>query len=315
MAVVFAVACVFLSRWQFTRNNETVVAKNLLDHNYAAAAVPLAELLPTKTAYTANEAWREVTMKGHYEPKGQLLVRERSYGSNPGFEVLTPFRLVDGSVFVIDRGWLPVGTKQEAPDEVPAPPTGVVVVTARLQGSETSLPGRTAPSGEIAEINLPTVEKLTGTSVYTGAYGLLMTEKPAPATRPVKAVKPTIDNGPFLSYAYQWILFAILGFVGLFWALRQEYRVQNADDPAERVRAASREARVRARTRTRPEIEDAQIEDAQIAGIPPVASPISVTRQQRARPAEAAPEPVAPDSAPAETALVESAEHPILHLN
>lgn len=310
IAIVFAVACVFLSRWQFTRNNETVVAKNLLDHNYAAPAVPLAELLPTKTAYTANEAWREVTVKGRYEPKGQLLVRERSYGSDPGFEVLTPFKLTDGSVFVIDRGWLPVGTKQEAPDVVPAPPTGVVVATARLQGSETILPGRTAPPGEIAEINLPTVERLTGTRVYTGAYGLLMTETPAPATRPVKAVKPTIDNGPFLSYAFQWILFAILGFGGLFWALRQEYRVQNADDPAERVRAAAREARARARPRS-----DAQIEDAQIAGILPVVVPISVARPQRAWPAEAASEPVAPDTAPAETASPESAEHPILHLN
>jgi cytochrome oxidase assembly protein ShyY1 len=320
MAIVFAVACVFLSRWQFTRNNETVVAANLLNHNYAAPAVPLAKLLPTRTAYAANEAWREVTVKGRYEPTKQLLVRDRSNGGLPGFEVLMPFRLSDGSVFVIDRGFVPVGTNQDRPDVVPAPPSGTVVATARLQASEILIPGRVAPSGEISEINLPKVERLTGVSVYTGAYGLLMTETPAPATRPVKAIKPTIDNGPFLSYAFQWILFAILGFGGLFWALRQEYRVQNADDPAERVRAASREAKARARPRSDAEIEDAQIEDALIVGNSPVAATTSVAPQQRARPSEAVPEPAAPETAPTEpappeSASLESAEHPILHLN
>jgi len=304
MAIAFAIACFFLSRWQFSRNNETVVAANLLNRNYAVPAVPLAELLPTKTAYTAHDAWREVTVKGHYEPKKQLLVRDRSNGGLPGFEVLTPFRLSDGSVFVIDRGFVPVGMTQDRPDVVPAPPSGTVVATARLQASETLIPGRVAPSGEISEINLPKLERLAGVSVYTGAYGLLMTETPAPATRPVKAIKPTIDNGPFLSYAFQWILFAILGFGGLFWALRQEYRVQNADDPAERARAAARAARVRVRPRS-----DAEIEDAQIAGILPE-SPISAARK-----AAAAPVPVEPEHVSLETASPESAEHPILHLN
>ena len=38
MAVIFAVACVLLSRWQFGRNEETVAANKLVTHNYDAAA-------------------------------------------------------------------------------------------------------------------------------------------------------------------------------------------------------------------------------------------------------------------------------------
>jgi cytochrome oxidase assembly protein ShyY1 len=318
MAIAFAIACFFLSRWQFDRNNETVVAKNLLNHNYAAAAVPLSKLLPSSTAFRADNEWREVAIDGSYEPGKQLLVRDRTYGSDPGFEVLTPFRLTDGSVFVIDRGWLPVGTKQDRPDVIPAPPRGLVHLTARLQGSETVIPGRVAPSGEIPEINLPTVSRMTDTSMYTGAYGLLIKETPAPPSRPVKAPRPVIDNGPFLSYAYQWILFALLGFFGLGWALRQEYRIQNVDDPVERARAAARAVRASRRPRT-----DAQIEDAQIAGVWVAEAPrvraatgrSAASRATAVRADETAASPrddIATPDVPTEDAPV---EHPILHLN
>ena len=257
MAVVFAVACVLLSRWQIGRNDETIAANRLVTKNYSALARPISVLLPDIRHFSAQDRWRQVDLTGTYLTDKQLLVRGRSLGSNPGFEVLTPLLLSDGRVFVVDRGWLPIGTKQDTPDVVPAPPSGTVHVTARLQSSEAELPGRSAPAGQIAEINVPTVAKQVGHASYTAAYGLLATESPAPATRPIAAVKPTIDSGPFLSYAFQWLLFAVFGFGGLAWALRQEYRIRNAEDPEERVRAARRQRRARAKGPTDSEIEDA----------------------------------------------------------
>jgi cytochrome oxidase assembly protein ShyY1 len=204
-------------------------------------------------------------LTGEYLPSHQLLARDRVLGNNPGFEVLTPFRETNGDIFVVDRGWVPIGTKHTAPDTVPAPPAGRETVTARLQESETILPGRVAPAGQVSEINLSTVARMTGlTDVYTGAYGLLATESPKAADgRPIAAAKPTLDPGPFLSYAFQWILFALAGFTGLGWALRQEYLARNASDPVEREKAEERERRARKRAPTDAEIEDAQIADAQ----------------------------------------------------
>jgi cytochrome oxidase assembly protein ShyY1 len=262
MAVIFAVACVLLSRWQFGRNEETVTANKLVTHNYDAAAVAPSVLLPSKSSYVAKYEWRIVSLSGEYLPTKQLLVRDRVLGNNPGFEVLTPFRETNGDIFVIDRGWVPIGSKHTAPDFVPAPPTGPAHVTARIQQSETVLPGRVAPAGQVSEINLPTVARMTGlTNTYTGAYGLLASESPKPASRPIAAPKPTLDPGPFLSYAFQWIVFALAGFTGLGWALRQEYLARNADDPVEKVRAAEREVKARKRAPTDAEIEDAQIAD------------------------------------------------------
>jgi cytochrome oxidase assembly protein ShyY1 len=265
MAVVFAIACAFLSRWQFGRNEQVSAEHTLVFANYAAKPVSLPTLVPTQTSYSARTAWRRVMLEGTYLTSRQLLVRDRSYGSNPGFDVLTPLRLSNGSVFIVDRGWVPVGTLQDRPDFVPAPPAGKVTVIARLQGSEPVLPGRVAPSGEISEINLPTVAKSLGaraSSTYTAAFGLLSTETPAPATRPLPAKKPVLDNGPFLSYAFQWILFALLAFGGLFWALRAEYRVVNAEDPDEMRKAAERARKAASRPPSDADIEDGQIREA-----------------------------------------------------
>src|ERR1019366_4562111 len=150
------VACVLLSRWQFDRNQETVAANSLVNHNYNAAAVAPSTLLPGTSSYVAKYEWRTVSLAGEYLSSKQLLVRDRVLGNNPGFEVLTPFRETNGDVFIVDRGWVPIGRKQTAPDFVPPAPTGHAHVTARIQQSETVLPGPVAPAGQVSEINLPT---------------------------------------------------------------------------------------------------------------------------------------------------------------
>ena len=74
----------------------------------------------------------------------------------------TPFRLQDGRVFVLDRGWVSIGSKQDRPDSVPAPPSGQVTVQARLQGDEGALPGRSAPAGEIPSIERFVTSRVRG---------------------------------------------------------------------------------------------------------------------------------------------------------
>jgi cytochrome oxidase assembly protein ShyY1 len=227
LVLVFAVACGLLSWWQWARRAETLAQGTLVTDNYESSPAPIDALLPSLGAWKAAEEWRPVHLHGHYLADEQLLVRNRVYNANPGFEVLVPLQLDDGRVFVIDRGWLPIGDTQDTPDHVPAPPSGAVTVVARLQQSEPVLPGRTAPDGQIPEINLTEVATLAGTagSTFTGAYGLLDSETPPPAERPTAAQEPVTDEGPHLSYAIQWIAFGILAFFGLFWAYRREKRI------------------------------------------------------------------------------------------
>ncbi|MFC5501607.1 SURF1 family protein [Lysinimonas soli] len=226
LVIAFAIACALLSWWQWARRAETVAEGQLVTSNYEAAPVALDSLLSGYGAWHAGEEWRPVTLHGRYLNDQQLLVRNRPYNANPGFEQLVPFRLDDGSIFIVDRGWLSIGSTRDTPDVVPAAPSGAVTVVARLQQSEPELPGRDAPRGQVASIHLPSIAKLLGShATYTGAYGLLASETPAPATRPRAAQEPAPDEGPHLSYAIQWIAFGLLAFVGLIWAYRRERRI------------------------------------------------------------------------------------------
>ncbi len=254
--VVFAVACVLLSQWQWARNAERADAIERVEQNYDRPPVELAEVLESPDAFDPAEEWTPVLLTGTYLLEEQLLVRNRPLNGSPGFEVLTPLLLDDGSVFVVDRGWLPTGSESDLPDKIPEPPAGTVTVVAHLKPGEPSIPGRSAPEGQIATVQLDDVAERIGRTTYTGAYGLLLSEDPAPAVAPRQAERPEADPGPHLSYALQWVLFGLLAFVALVWAVRQEYRVRNADAPEERKRAEQRAQRSAVR-RSDDEEEDA----------------------------------------------------------
>ncbi len=255
-ALVFALACVLLSQWQFARRDQAVAEITRVTNNFDAHPVALATLVPSLTAWSDALKWRPVTATGTYLVDEQVLARTRPYNGQNGYEVLTPLRLNDGSIFIIDRGWLPEGSTGAKPDAVPAPPAGTVNVVARLKASEAELPGRSAPPGQVPTIHLPSVASQLDAPTYTGAYGLVVTESPAVTDMPAPAIKPTPDEGPHLSYAVQWIAFALFGFFGLGYALRQEYRLVNADDPAERERAAIRRAKAAKRSKSDADVED-----------------------------------------------------------
>lgn len=260
VAVVFALACVALANWQLARREEARAAIERVERNWDAAPTSIDVVLGPQNAWDEEATWTPVALSGEYLIDEQLLVRGRPNAGRPGFEVLVPFELADGRIVIVDRGWVPAGNEQDAPDAVPAAPSGPVEVVVRLKGGEPVIAGRSAPEGQVATIHLPAIADLVGGEVVTGAYGLLESEDPAPATRPIAYDRPVADEGPHLSYAFQWFVFALMGLVGLGWAIRQEYRHRNEDDPAEQARAAKRASRAAAKAPSDAEIEDALLD-------------------------------------------------------
>ncbi|MCP2637036.1 SURF1 family protein [Microbacterium sp. HD4P20] len=263
LAVVFAIACAFLSNWQFSRNEERSAQLALVAQNYDASPVPLAELIPTGSALDPQDEWRPVTLTGRYVSEDQLLVRNRPHGGTSAFEVLVPFRLDDGRVLLVDRGWVPPGESQPEPDAVPGPPSGEVTAVVRLRPGE-PLPasGRSAPEGQVPTINLSlsadAVSSATGEAMELSAYGVLVSENPAAENTPNALESPSEDPGPHLSYAIQWILFAAMGFIFIGYVIRTErrHRREDAEDAAEQRSDGPRPGSPRRRDR------DAEDEDA-----------------------------------------------------
>jgi len=258
IAAAFAVACVFLSNWQFDRNESRSSDIALVDQNYDADPAPLSELIGADGELDPDDEWHPVVLTGEYLSDDQVLVRNRPHGGTSAFEVLVPFRDADGRVFIIDRGWVPPG-EGALPDAIPAPPSGTVEVSARLRPGE-PLPtsGRSAPDGQVPTIHLPTVAAVTDSDAITSAYGQLIEERPASDAALGAFESPTDDPGPHLSYAIQWILFGVMGFVFIFYMIRTEVQrhreeVEGRPAPVKRNRRRDRDA----------DVEDELLDDAQ----------------------------------------------------
>lgn len=224
LATMFAIACVFLSEWQFSRRQEKVTYFAIMERNYDSAPVALDAVVPSIGRFEVDSAWRQVSLEGHYLADRSLLVRNRPYEGAPGFLQLTPFELDSGRVIFIERGWLPTGSAQDSPDSIPAVTSEHRTVIARLRVAEASS-GRDAPAGQVAELYLPAAAKAADVAAgtyYRAVYGRLVSEVPPSAEYAQAMPRPEVNEGNHLSYAIQWIVFGVLGFLTLWFAVRQE---------------------------------------------------------------------------------------------
>lgn len=253
IASAFAAACAFLAQWQFDRNESRTAQIALVEANYDRPPVPLHDLIGSDGALDPADEWRQVLLQGEYAAEDQVLVRNRPHGGTRAFEVIVPFHTDDDRVFLVNRGWVLSG-EGDSPDSVAAPASGPVEVIVRLRPGE-PLPtsGRSAPEGQVPTIHLPSIAEVSGAGTITGAYGQIVSEAPAPEVFLGGFDAPTEDPGPHLSYAIQWILFAIMGFVFIAYIIRTE-TTRRREEAAGTVVAASDRRRRRDR--------DAEAEDA-----------------------------------------------------
>jgi surfeit locus 1 family protein len=101
------------ARWQLNRAAE----KETLFAAFAAGDTgsALTELPPDGAA--GELRYRRVSVSGRYDAGRQILLDNIPADGRPGYHVLTPLRLVDGSAVLVNRGWVPAdGDRSRLPD-------------------------------------------------------------------------------------------------------------------------------------------------------------------------------------------------------
>ncbi|MBG6218313.1 cytochrome oxidase assembly protein ShyY1 [Arthrobacter sp. CAN_A6] len=257
LVVVLAAGCVGLGNWQMERRDLAVAEIQRIEANYGSVPVPYDAGDSSFDSYTTDREWMPVVLRGVYDIDHEVIVRNRPLNGQPGYEVLTPLRLDNGTAVIINRGWLPIGNEQAGrPDTVPVPPEGDVTVIARVRPGEPAV-DRGAPDGQIASIDLPGYAERLDYPVQTGAYGLMASESPAATVAPLQFPKPSVDEGPHLSYSMQWFAFGVLLFVGLGYAARQQHLLDSEEEDDAEMRQTSPNPRARKRViRRRPTSEE-----------------------------------------------------------
>ena len=241
VAALFAGACVYLGRWQWSQHEDRAANAHRITSHYFASPVPLSRAMPEPNANLPRaKEWTLVSATGRYADRSLMLVRNRPNNGVFGYEVVIPLELADGTSLLVDRGWIPNGQNAAEPSPVPATPTGDITVTGWLRMGEPSL-RRQLPTGQLASINLTEARAQTGASLY-GAYLILRGEAGPPGqgiVRPRALEEPDTGEGPHLAYALQWWLSAPVGFALVLVGARREHLEASRSNDSARAGAAA----------------------------------------------------------------------------
>ena len=249
-------AMYWLGIWQFHRYQQTNQSNQSISANLDAKPVAMESLSGPGKAVPASETYRRVTATGHYDPAHQFVVRHRTdaAGDNIGFYLVTPLDLADGSVVLVNRGWVdPGNTTGTAFPVVPGTPDGTVTVTGRLRPEETYAstgihPVKDLPTRQFMLISSAEQTGRLSAPVLSG-YLELTSTTPAPPSADSAELVPGPNNtdsdsmavvgkGVHLPYAIQWWLFALMVPIGWATLLRRDIRDQRRKEVVAAKKAA-----------------------------------------------------------------------------
>jgi len=226
LCAALVVLFVNLGFWQLRRLDERK------DHNRFVRShveAPVTSLDDALSAGTDDAAYRRVRVRGTWVDGTTVLVRSRSLDGQSGDNVVTTLD-VDGRGLVVLRGFAPTGggglaAKLEA---VQPATTGAVTLTGVLRTSEVrgSIGPRDPEGGHLDVVNRIDVPRLQQQQDLELAplYLQLTGSDPAEKAFIREVPLPPLDNGPHLSYAVQWFIFATVGAVGWPLLLRKTAR-------------------------------------------------------------------------------------------
>lgn len=198
-----------LGTWQLERAGER--REEVAAIRSADGQVPLP--LPANGVVPAL-AWQFVTLEGEFVPERQFLLDNRTLEGQPGFVVLTPFRLDDGRMILVDRGWVRAEGRQPAGSiRLPPAAEGLSIVTGRLWLAEAGLGLGPALAG--ASSAWPQVTTRVDYAALGDALGhklvpaIVRVEADVPWRLRARPVEPAFGPERHLGYALQWYALAI----------------------------------------------------------------------------------------------------------
>jgi len=203
-----------LSGWQFDRYHQRIDRNK--DFVTAIGGAPIS--IENVSQMSNLKQWGKVSLSGEYLDAESKLVRKRYLKNSLGFWVLTPFRLANNEIVLVNRGWIPSASSSKSEISIPMSPTQQVLLEGYLQPMEKFKENPAdLPSNQINDIN---VEKFK-INIYPNFY--VQVSKSSPAEKDIGIIYlPEVSNGPHLSYAIQWILFALLLPIGWYVLLKNE---------------------------------------------------------------------------------------------
>jgi surfeit locus 1 family protein len=240
---VFVVVAIMISLgfWQLGRLDERKSANAIITSAMDRQPEPLSTVLPAGASSTSEQVkaaeYQPVYVSGVYRADEQVLVNNRTNNGSPGYWVVTPLVLADGTAVAINRGWIPFSYTEDGSWDDFAPPKGTVVVQGLLRQSQVRETNGLVSSPKdpeagtlrtLARLDVGRLAQQIDERLIPG-YISLGAQDPPQVDLPVPVPLPELSQGPHLGYAMQWFAFSLLTIIVYPLLLRRYARRRQMD--------------------------------------------------------------------------------------
>ena len=209
VAIALVLLCLWAAQWQYQRGVDRHARNVLIAEQSQLPPIEFKNLLGN----IADYEWRKISLRGSFDDKNQILLRNRYHDGMYGFEQLTLFVFDERKIWV-DRGWVKAGSDATVPPQLQPTNQGLISIDGRLR-LDSSLPrGKFFAVANDSERNL--VSQLDARrGIQTEKFYIDLISASDDSMNPDVPVElPELSDGPHMAYALQWLFFAGLVIYG-----------------------------------------------------------------------------------------------------
>lgn len=234
IVLVLVVGFVNAGFWQLRRLDQRRAYNREVAANIAAPVEPVAKVLPAESTFAdvPRRLDRRVSATGHYlVDQEMVIIGQASAAGVPGVWIVSPLRLDDGRVLLVNRGWLPSTGQITSPPADARPPTGRVTVRGLISETQVQAAGESperdgAHQESFLRIDVARIQhQFDARLVPAFLQRTSQTPSDRGALVPQALPQPVLTDGPHLSYAFQWFSFtgvALVGYPLLLWMMGRD---------------------------------------------------------------------------------------------
>ena len=215
LTVVLCVLFIALGRWQWNRGNAREAA-------WSQFARGTDKVVPLNAERLADlPLFQRVRVAGRFDAGRQFLLDNRSYEGRAGYEVLTPLQRANGTLALVDRGWVPFSGLRDRLPGVAIHNHAEITVTGRVADLPSAglASGRAPPPAEgpwPKVTSFPTMVELSQAVGQPLDSHILLLDSHDPDGYVRDWHPPGLEPSRHWSYAIQWWSFAVV--LGILWA-------------------------------------------------------------------------------------------------
>jgi surfeit locus 1 family protein len=220
MAILVMALTARLGIWQLDRAQEKTRLQTQILERVQQAEWPQRQLAASSSDLP-GQLHRRTQVTGQWLDRWTVFLDNRQLDGRPGFFVLTPLRLSDGTAVVVQRGWLPRHFLEREQVQAPVLPEGEVQLLARIAAP----PSRLLALGEEGDSkgrirqNLDLEAYALETGLNLRPLSLLQLDGSAQTNDGLRRdwPLPALDVSKHHGYAFQWFALSLVTLALTVW--------------------------------------------------------------------------------------------------